>query len=276
MTRAPASWVTPSISPSTWAGTPDSMRAGGSPSRAGHMRRTRSWLAPMPPEVTMTACARSENSPTTVRELATPRAAALGSSTSPSTPSTTPDVTDQGGDPMAEPQVDPAPRDGLPHAADEGLQDPGPGAPRDVETRHRVAVAAGERPATLGPLHEGEQPHPLGAQPGPLLAGREVDVRLGPLARPVVLVAVEAGRAQPVLPGQLVGVVDAAAGAAPGCSTRNRPPKDQNAWPPSEDSGSWSTTMTRRPASASSAAATRPARPAPTTTTSASAGMARA
>src|SRR4051794_22019113 len=55
-----------------------------------------------------------------------------------------------------------------------------------------------------------------------------------------------------------------------GESTRNRPPNDQYAWPPSDASGSWSTRITRRPASASSAVATRPARPAPTTMTSAS------
>src|SRR4051794_28018992 len=55
-----------------------------------------------------------------------------------------------------------------------------------------------------------------------------------------------------------------------GLSTRNRPPKDQNAWPPKEASGSWSSSRTRRPASASSAVATRPASPAPTTITSAS------
>src|SRR6476469_6165939 len=54
-----------------------------------------------------------------------------------------------------------------------------------------------------------------------------------------------------------------------GLSTRNRPPKDQNAWPPKEAAGSWSTRITWRPASASSAVATRPARPAPITMTSA-------
>src|SRR3954469_21690704 len=55
-----------------------------------------------------------------------------------------------------------------------------------------------------------------------------------------------------------------------GLSTNIRPPSDQNAWPPRPASGSWSSTITRRPASASSAVATRPASPAPTTTTSAS------
>ena len=54
--RPPA--VMPSIRPSTCAGTPATMRAGGVPSRSGQARRTRSWLPPMPPLVTMTACAR--------------------------------------------------------------------------------------------------------------------------------------------------------------------------------------------------------------------------
>src|SRR5580692_773907 len=54
-----------------------------------------------------------------------------------------------------------------------------------------------------------------------------------------------------------------------GLSTKNSPPNDQNAWPPSEASGSWSSSSTLRPASHSSAVATSPARPAPTTITSA-------
>ena len=44
----------------------------------------------MPPDVTITACAFSAKSPTTVRELRTPRSTLLGSSTSPRTPSTVP------------------------------------------------------------------------------------------------------------------------------------------------------------------------------------------
>src|SRR3954469_25858933 len=55
-----------------------------------------------------------------------------------------------------------------------------------------------------------------------------------------------------------------------GLFTSMSPPSDQNAWPPKEASGSWSTRITRRPASASSAVATRPASPAPATMTSAS------
>ena len=55
-----------------------------------------------------------------------------------------------------------------------------------------------------------------------------------------------------------------------GVPTRNRPPNDQKAWPPRFDSGSWSSSSTRRPARASSAVATSPASPAPTTIASAS------
>ncbi len=52
--------------------------------------------------------------------------------------------------------------------------------------------------------------------------------------------------------------------------TKNRPPKDQKAWPPKLVSGSCSRITTRFPASATSAAAASPARPAPTTITSVS------
>src|SRR4051812_24360647 len=55
-----------------------------------------------------------------------------------------------------------------------------------------------------------------------------------------------------------------------GVSTRNSPPNDQKACPPSDASGSWSTRISRRPASTISHAATRPARPPPTTMTSVS------
>ena len=82
----------PSIRPSTCAGTPVTMSVGGVPSRAGQLARTRSWFAPMPPEVTITAWADSSNAPTSVREVATPRAASDGSRTAPETPVTTPSV----------------------------------------------------------------------------------------------------------------------------------------------------------------------------------------
>ena len=90
MTLPPASCVIWIIRPSTWSGTPATIAVGGVPSRSGQLRRTSSWLAPMPPEVTNTACASSENSPTAPRELGAPRTASLGSSTDPRTPVTAP------------------------------------------------------------------------------------------------------------------------------------------------------------------------------------------
>jgi len=50
-------------------------------------------LPPIPPEVTTTACAEISKEPTSVRELASPRATPLGSRTPPRTPVTTPSVT---------------------------------------------------------------------------------------------------------------------------------------------------------------------------------------
>ena len=58
-----------------------------------------------------------------------------------------------------------------------------------------------------------------------------------------------------------------------GLSTKNRPPSDQKAWPPSEFSPSCSRMITRLPASPSSAAATSPARPPPTMIASACSAM---
>ena len=72
MIRPPAASAMPSILPSTCAGTPESIRCGGVPSRSGQLARTRSWLPPMPPEVTITAWARSSKAPATSRLLAVP------------------------------------------------------------------------------------------------------------------------------------------------------------------------------------------------------------
>ena len=63
---------------------------GGLPRRAGQLARTRSWLAPMPPEVTTTAWARRSKSPVVSRLVGTPRASAAGASTRPRTPTTAP------------------------------------------------------------------------------------------------------------------------------------------------------------------------------------------
>src|SRR3954471_18317764 len=109
---------------------------------------------------------------------------------------------------MTEPELDQAALLRRAHSAFERLDDAGPGAPRDVEAWHRVARAGGGVSATLGPADDGKDAVPHLVQPGALLAAGEVDVRLGPLARPVVLVAIEACGAQPVLPCQLVAVLD--------------------------------------------------------------------
>ena len=125
--------------------------------------------------------------------------------------------------------------------------------------------------AALGPADDREEPDALLVQPGALLAGREVDVGLGPAARPVVL---RRGRSRRVpsqsCQRQLAGVLDAAAGAAR--ASRRGTARRTTRTPGRRGTarGSWSSRITRRPASASSAVATRPARPAPTTMTSAS------
>src|SRR3712207_9310424 len=72
--------------------------------------------------------------------------------------------------------------------------------------RSGVAVADAAVAAALGPLHEREPAHALGVQPRALLARGEVDVGLGPAARPEVLVAVEGRRAHPVLQREVVRV----------------------------------------------------------------------
>ncbi|XUK62934.1 hypothetical protein ABMA10_13235 [Plantibacter sp. RU18] len=53
--------------------------------------------------------------------------------------------------------------------------------------------------APFRPADDGEEPDTLFVQPRPLLAGCEVEVRLGPPFRPVILRPVEAGGSEPVL-----------------------------------------------------------------------------
>ena len=195
--------------PSTCAGTPDSSRCGAGPSRAGQFLRTRSWLPPMPPEVTTTACAvisKSLDLGARAR-LAAGDVAGLEHRAAHAGDRAAGD--DQLGDPVPEAQLDQAGVDRGAHPAGERLDDAGPGAPDDVEAGHRVAVPGGGVAAALGPADHREEPDALLLEPGPLLPRRELQVGLGPLPGPVVLGAVEAGGAEPVLPGELQRVVHA-------------------------------------------------------------------
>src|SRR3954465_1505372 len=98
---------------------------------------------------------------------------------------------------MAEQKAQPAGSDGLARAALERLDDAGPGAPGNMKARHRIAVAHRVITAALGPSAHGEDALAHRAQPGALLAGRERHIGLSPLARPEIVVAVEAGGAEP-------------------------------------------------------------------------------
>ena len=146
------------------------------------------------------------------RRLARRRLAALdglGSSSAPATPRDRAVGGDELVDAVAEAQLDEPARDGLAHAALERRHDAGARAPGDVEARDRVAMAVGEVAAALRPAGVGQPAHPLGVQPGALLARAERDVGLRPAARPLVLGPVEARRAEPVLQREVVGVLHA-------------------------------------------------------------------
>ena len=112
---------------------------------------------------------------------------------------------------MAETEIDEPALRRLPDARYERLDHTRAGAPRDMEARHRVAVPDGAVAAALGPADHGEEADALLLQPGALLAGGEVHVRLRPPPRPLVLGPVERRGAEPVLEGERVRVLDAEA-----------------------------------------------------------------
>src|SRR4051812_6331916 len=87
----------------------------------------------------------------------------------------------------------------LAHAAHERFDHAWPGAPGHMKARHRVAVSGRQITAALGPADDGENLEALLPQPRALLAGGEIHISFGPAARPMILVAVEAGRPKPVL-----------------------------------------------------------------------------
>jgi hypothetical protein len=109
---------------------------------------------------------------------------------------------------VAEAEGDEAAALGVADPADEGLEHARASPPGEVEAGDGVAVPGGERPAPLRPADDREEADPLRAEPGALLARGPGEVGLSPAAGPEVLGAVEAGGAQPVLEGEVVGVAD--------------------------------------------------------------------
>ena len=112
-------------------------------------------------------------------------------------------------DAMAKAERDEAAALRLAHAPHERLDHARPGAPGDVKARHRIAVPGREVTAAFGPADDRENFQALRAQPRPFLARREIHIGLGPAARPVILIAVEAGRAEPILQRKVARVAHA-------------------------------------------------------------------
>ena len=98
---------------------------------------------------------------------------------------------------------------GFARAALERLDNAGAGAPGDVKARHRIAVAHRVIAAALGPADHRKDTVPHCAQPVALFAGGEGDIGFRPFPRPMVVVAVEARGAHPVLQREIVGILDA-------------------------------------------------------------------
>jgi hypothetical protein len=96
------------------------------------------------------------------------------------------------------------------HLGQEDIDHAGAGSPGEVESRYRIAVSKSHSAAAFGPTDIRHQTKPQVVQVLTLVAGRELDVRLGPLARPVIFaLTVESGSAHPVLHCQLERVLDA-------------------------------------------------------------------
>src|SRR5689334_12880501 len=110
---------------------------------------------------------------------------------------------------MAELEDQPAALRRLARAALEWLDNAGAGAPGDVKARHRIAMAHRVIATAFGPADYGKNTVTHGAQPFALLSGRKSDISFCPLTRPVVVLAVEARGAHPVLQSQIVGILDA-------------------------------------------------------------------
>ena len=98
---------------------------------------------------------------------------------------------------------------GFAGAALERLDHTGAGAPADMKPRHRIAVAHRVVAAALGPADHRKNTVAHRPQPTALLAGGESHIGFRPAPWPEIFVAIEAGRAHPVLQRQLKTVLDA-------------------------------------------------------------------
>src|SRR4029077_7012788 len=81
------------------------------------------------------------------------------------------------------------------HARNERSDHARSGAPSHVKARHRVAMLHRRITAALSPTDNRKPADAQRPEPGPLLARGKADVGLCPTAGPVILAAIEAGRA---------------------------------------------------------------------------------
>ena len=86
---------------------------------------------------------------------------------------------------------------------------PRTGAPDHMKARHGIAVAHGVIAAALGPTDRGKKAKPHRMEPRAFFASSEADIGLRPLSRPIVVIAIEARRTDPVLQCQIITVLDA-------------------------------------------------------------------
>ncbi len=98
---------------------------------------------------------------------------------------------------------------GVSDAADERLDQAWAGTPRYVKAGHRVAVLRRGHPATFGPPDDREKPNALRMEPSPFFPRRKIHIGLCPLARPIILFAVERGRCHPVLHRKVAAIANA-------------------------------------------------------------------
>jgi hypothetical protein len=233
-----------SMRPSTYAGTPVTIDRGGVPRRSGHQPATgRGRRDP---------AGRDDDGLRAELELAdtlpagglAPRRSSAAS-TSPRRPWRCPADRTSSSTRWRGWKVSRPVRSRLVRRADEGLDDARAGAPRDVEARDGLAVPVGPQVAPFGPADDRGEGDAAADEPAALLAGGPLDVRAGPLHRPPVLVV---ERSNCALPCQSLQASSKESFTprrrCSGLSTRNRPPKDQKAWPPRSFGPSWSTRAT--------------------------------